>query len=89
MINYITIIFTKTNCREFLSIIDNTMTYLTSIIEWTQDIEDCDKVIRIVSRNDISIEIVDSFRNFGIEAKLMAVYLVDPLNTSKFECLHC
>ncbi|RZJ85477.1 MAG: hypothetical protein EOO20_20070 [Chryseobacterium sp.] len=75
MINYVIIIFTQSNSVKDLSIIDNTMMYFTSIIEWTQDLEDCDKVLRIVSSNDISIEILDRLHNFGISAKLMAVYL--------------
>jgi len=77
MINYIIIFFTQSDCRGALYTIDNTMTYYASIIEWTQDLEDCDKVLRIVSRNDISSELLEKFKKFGIKAELVAVYPYD------------
>jgi len=77
MINYIIIFFTQSNCKEDLFVINRTM---TSLVEWTQDLEDCDKVIRIVSSTDISSELLEKFRKIGINAELMAVYRGDPLH---------
>jgi len=76
MIKYVIIFFTQSNCIENLSVMDKSM---TSIVEWTQDLEDCDKVIRVVSSNNISLELLEKFRNIGIQAELMAVYRGDPL----------
>jgi len=76
MIKYVIIFFTQSNCIENLSVMDKSM---TSIVEWTQDLEDCDKVIRVVSSNNISLELLEKFRNIGIQAELMAVYRGNPL----------
>jgi len=76
MIKYVIIFFTQSNCIENLSVMDKSM---TSIVEWTQDLEDYDKVIRVVSSNNISLELLEKFRNIGIQAELMAVYRGDPL----------
>jgi hypothetical protein len=74
MINYIIIFFSQSNCKEHLSVIKRTM---TSIIEWTQDLEDCDKVIRVSTSKNISVELLENFTKIGLKAELMAVYQVD------------
>jgi hypothetical protein len=74
MINYIIIFFSQSNCTEHLSVIKRTM---TSIIEWTQDLEDCDKVIRVSTSRNISVELLEKFTKIGLKAELMAVYQVD------------
>jgi hypothetical protein len=74
MINYIIIFFSQSNCTEHLSVIKRTM---NSIIEWTQDLEDCDKVIRVSSSRNISVELLENFTKIGFKAELMAVYQVD------------
>lgn len=82
MINYIIIFFTQNNCLENLSVIARTM---NSIIEWTQDLEDCDKVIRIVSSSNISLELLEKLRKTGIETELMAIYRGDPSECLQYQ----
>lgn len=85
MINYIIIFFTQSNCKEALFVIDKTM---NSMVQWTQDLEDCDKVIRVVSSSDISSELLEKFKLIGVEAELMEVYQGDPSGISALECLY-
>jgi hypothetical protein len=47
---------------------------LKNINEWSIDLEDCDKVIRIIAARDISNECCEKLALFGIKASVMEVF---------------
>jgi hypothetical protein len=78
MLKYTIIFYTKTATLHELIKMYSFLRCFNAIIRWTQDLEDCDKVLRIVSSYDISNKLQEAFKSLGIAAELMAVYYGDP-----------
>lgn len=85
MIKFIIIFYTQTNSIDDLCRIDEILGDLDGVLSWTQDLEDCDEVLRIVSGGDLSKKIQETFNNVGITSELMAVYLGDPEDSSTLD----
>lgn len=47
----------------------------TPVIEWNQDLDDEDKVLRIVSTEDVSDKLVAELQKSGIVSKIMGVFV--------------
>lgn len=74
MSRYITIISTIIESGTDTNLIALAAAGLQDISEWSIDLEDCDKVIRIVSAKDISSEFCEKLALFGIKASVMEVF---------------
>ena len=74
MSRYITIISTIIESGSDISLIALAVAGLQDISEWSIDLEDCDKVIRIVSAKDISSEFCGKLALFGIKASVMQIF---------------
>lgn len=74
MSRYITIISTIIESGSDTNLIALAVAGVQNISEWSIDLEDCDKVIRIVSAKDISNEFCEKLAFFGIKASVMEVF---------------
>ncbi|WP_025143014.1 hypothetical protein [Pedobacter jeongneungensis] len=74
MSTYITIISTVIETSNDTSLIALAIAGLDDVSEWSIDLEDCDKVIRIVSTQDIGIECCEKLALLGIKASVMQVF---------------
>lgn len=74
MSRYIAIISTIIESGTDTNLIALAVAGLQGISEWSIDLEDCDKVIRIVSANDISDEFCEKLALFGIKTSVMEVF---------------
>lgn len=57
-----------------LNRIKHTITNFNSVIEWSQDLDDVDKILRIVSDEDISDKLVLNLEKAKVRAKVMQVF---------------
>ena len=54
--------------------IKNTITNIGSIIEWSHDLDDSDKILRVVADKDISGILVSDLQSVGVDAMLLQVF---------------
>jgi hypothetical protein len=60
----------KTNISEKnLSQLDSKFSQLQEVIDWNTDLDDCDKVLRVVSRVDISSLVPSLLKEMNLECK--------------------
>ncbi|MET4141429.1 hypothetical protein [Pedobacter sp. UYP1] len=57
-----------------LNRIKRTITNFQSVIEWSQDLDDIDKILRIVSHEDISEKLVLNLEKAKVRAIVMQVF---------------
>lgn len=74
MATYITIISTVLENASDKSLVALAIAGFDGVSEWSIDLEDIDKVIRIVSVRDISLECCEKLALFGIKATVMQVF---------------
>ncbi|QNN43435.1 hypothetical protein [Pedobacter roseus] len=74
MATYITIISTVLENASDKSLVALAIAGFDGVSEWSIDLEDIDKVIRIVSVRDISSECCEKLALFGIKATVMQVF---------------
>jgi len=74
MSRYITILATIIESDSDTDLIALAIAGLKDISAWSIDLEDCDKVIRIVSAEDIGNEFCDKLALLGVKASVMEVF---------------
>jgi hypothetical protein len=74
MATYITIISTVLENASDKSLVALAIAGFDGVSEWSIDLEDIDKVIRIVSVRDISSECCEKLALFGIKSTVMQVF---------------
>lgn len=74
MSTYITILSTVLENANDKSLVALAIAGLDGVSEWSIDLEDIDKIIRIVSVQDISTECCEKLALFGIKATVMQVF---------------
>ncbi|GAA3962298.1 hypothetical protein GCM10022246_14440 [Pedobacter ginsengiterrae] len=74
MQSYTIIISTIINSTEDLKGIQKVIEHLPSISEWSHDLDDCDKVLRVVSEINVSMVLVEQLGNLGITANVMEIF---------------
>lgn len=67
---------------------DDFLRSFDSILEWKQDLEDCDKVLRIATTRNISHILQNGFDDIGLIAKLIAVYKGNPKDLFTPKCIY-
>ncbi|WP_316800264.1 hypothetical protein [Pedobacter frigidisoli] len=78
MIKFILIFYTQTSSIDDLLRIEKILGGLENVLSWTLDLQDCDRVLRVMSGVDLSKKIQETFNDLGIISELMAVYLGNP-----------
>ncbi len=48
--------------------------FFTGIFEWSVDLDDCDKILRIVCGNDISLELVKTLKSGGVNSLVLEIF---------------
>ncbi|KLT67081.1 hypothetical protein AB669_04075 [Pedobacter sp. BMA] len=79
MEDFIIIISTDVRKDAQLKSLKELMNTFAEITEWTLDLEDCDKVLRIVSNENIANQVISKLFRLGIQANVMAVYFDTPI----------
>lgn len=74
MQNFTIIISTIINTQEDLLVVKQVIQNFPSIKEWSQDLDDCDKVLRVVSEQNIATELVEELNTLGVVAKVMEIF---------------
>lgn len=74
MSNYIIILSTAVNNPTDLQQISQVINGFTEVLEWSVDLEDCDKILRVVCRNNIGNELVKQLSVLGIYTTLLEVF---------------
>lgn len=54
-----------------------TLSTFDSIISWTCDLEDEDKVLRLVTTEDISVPVMIELRRAGIISSVMQIFITE------------
>ncbi|KIO77610.1 hypothetical protein TH53_08135 [Pedobacter lusitanus] len=57
-----------------LDSIKNAITNFSSVIEWSQDLDDIDKILRVVCREDISEKLVLDLERAEVSAAVLGVF---------------
>ncbi|WP_214228297.1 hypothetical protein [Pedobacter sp. B4-66] len=65
-----TVINAPIDLQHICQIIDGFL----GILEWSVDLEDSDKILRVVSNNDIGPELVKSLARVGVSSSVMEVF---------------
>lgn len=68
------IMSTVINTPIDLQHIYQTIDAFLGILEWSVDLEDSDKILRVVSNNDVGPELVKSLEGVGISSSVMEVF---------------
>lgn len=74
MSNHIIILSTTVNNSTDLQYISQVINGFTEVFEWSVDLEDCDKILRVVCRNNIGNELVKQLGVLGIYTALLEVF---------------
>lgn len=85
MIKFILIFYMHTSSSDEVCRIDGILGGLHGVMSWTQGMEDCDQVLRIVSATDVSRKIKEIFDSASIISELMAVYLGNSEDSSMLD----
>lgn len=84
MQSYTIIISTTINSQEDLKGIQQVIKHFPAISEWSHDLDDCDKVLRIVSEHNVSKEFIEDLSTFGIIAKVMEIFQKETTKINSF-----
>jgi len=75
MCGIIIIMYTDTSTNADLVWISKALQpFSESVIDWSIDLTDCDKVLRISSRTDQSILIKNNLNNFGVKCEIIEIF---------------
>ncbi|AMP97948.1 hypothetical protein AY601_1016 [Pedobacter cryoconitis] len=74
MCQFILILSTTIKTPFDLDRIKQTIDNFSSIIEWSQDLDDIDKILRIVAHEDISEKLVLNLERAKVSALVMQVF---------------
>jgi hypothetical protein len=74
MSRFVIIMYTLVNSPIDLQFIKLGMEGLEEIQDWSLDLDDCDKVLRLVTTADIGAELLTRYHILGLKVKLMEVF---------------
>lgn len=74
MILFVIVLSTMIDTSNDLKKIQTIISRFKSIKEWSCDLEDEDKVLRIISTREISKTLIEEFRKAGVFTQIMAVF---------------
>ena len=74
MVLFVIILSTMINTSKDLKQTQIIISRFKSIKEWSCDLEDEDKVLRIISTREISSTLIEEFRKAGVSTQIMAVF---------------
>ncbi|WP_442587711.1 hypothetical protein ACSBL2_16835 [Pedobacter sp. AW31-3R] len=74
MPQFVIILSTVINNSAELESINHAIASTANIIEWNHDLDDDDKVLRIVSKNNISQHLLLALQNAGVSSALLGVF---------------
>lgn len=74
MAGYIIIMSTHTQSSKDLENLSQALDSFLNVMEWSIDLMDCDKVLRIEASTDITLPLIDKLKPLGIECYLMGVF---------------
>lgn len=74
MSNYIIILSTTVNNPTDLQYISQAISGFEEISSWSVDLEDCDKILRIVCDNNIGDQLVKQLGILGMYAEVLEVF---------------
>jgi len=74
MCQFILILSTVIKTPFDLDRIKQTINNFSSVIEWSQDLDDIDKILRIVAHEDISEKLVLNLESAKVSAVVMEVF---------------
>lgn len=77
MSNYIIILSTSVNNPTDLQQISQVIKGFTEVFEWSLDLDDCDKILRVVCCDNIGNELIKQLGMLGIYAVLLEVFNKD------------
>ncbi len=71
---FVIIISTQIHRENDSKAISKIMQGFNSIFEWSHDLQDSDKILRIVSNKEISQQLVSQFTSVGIQSTVIGVF---------------
>ena len=74
MFQFVIILSTVIRSPFDLGRIKNTIANFTCISEWSHDLDDADKILRIVADKDISKILLSDLQSVGVDALLLQVF---------------
>lgn len=74
MVLFVIVLSTMINSSNDLKQIEIIISRFKSIKEWSCDLEDEDKVLRIVSTRDVSSTLTEEFKKAGVSTQIMAIF---------------
>ncbi|SDL87674.1 hypothetical protein SAMN05421820_102378 [Pedobacter steynii] len=74
MSNHIIILSTTVNNPTDLQYVSQAMSTFPEIVEWSVDLEDCDKILRIVCENNIGDQLVKQLSILGMYTEILEVF---------------
>ncbi|CAM4196969.1 hypothetical protein SAMN06265348_106187 [Pedobacter westerhofensis] len=74
MVLFVIILSTMINTSYDLNQTQTIMSRFKSIKQWNCDLEDEDKVLRIISTREISSTLIAEFRKAGVSTQIMEVF---------------
>lgn len=74
MSRYIIILSTIVNTPIDLNHINQTVSVFTGVLEWSVDLEDCDKILRVVCGQDISADLVRELGKLEVSARVLEIF---------------
>ena len=78
---YIIIMYTNICTSQDLGKLSITLDSFSSVMGWSIDMFDCDKVLRIEASKDITISLIKELRPSGIECNLKGIFNKRPIHT--------
>lgn len=74
MSGFVIIMYTEIHSPVDLQLIKLGIEGLEEVLEWSLDLEDCDKVLRLVCSRDIGTALLTRFHILGLKVRLMEIF---------------
>jgi len=88
MVLFVIVLSARINTSNDLKQTQIIISQFKSIKEWSCDLEDEDRVLRIISTKDISNTLVGEFKKGGVSTQIMAVFKKNKLEISPCRLFH-
>jgi len=76
---YIIIMYTNICTSQDLGKLSTTLDSFASVVGWSIDMFDCDKVLRIEASRDITVSLIKELKPSGIECNLKGIFSRMPI----------
>lgn len=74
MSRYVIILSTVITAPNDLEQVTQIMNVFSGVSNWSVDLEDCDQILRVACKDNISVQLVKCLEEIGIGASLMEVF---------------